>query len=54
MSPSPATAPAAPSLSGGLGAAGTYSFNLGGSFTVTSTTPTGAYSGVLTVSLDYN
>lgn len=48
------TAPASPSLSGGLGAAGTYSFTLGGSFTISSTTPTGSYSGVLTVSLDYN
>jgi hypothetical protein len=37
-----------------LGAAGTYSFALGGSFTISSTTPTGSYSGVLTVSLDYN
>jgi hypothetical protein len=48
------TAPNTPSLSGGLGAAGTYSFNVGGSFTITPTTPTGAYSGVLTVSVDYN
>ena len=48
------TAPAAPSLSGGLGAAGTYSFTIGGSFTLSGATPTGAYSGVLTVSLDYN
>lgn len=48
------TAPNSPSLSGGLGGAGTYSFTIGGSFTVTNTTPTGAYSGILTVSLDYN
>lgn len=48
------TAPASPSLSGGLGSAGTFSFTLGGSFTISSTTPTGPYSGVLTVSLDYN
>lgn len=43
-----------PSLSGALGAAGTYSFNVGGSFTLTPTTPIGAYSGALTVSVDYN
>jgi hypothetical protein len=48
------SAPPAPSLSGGMGGGGTYGLNLGGSFTVTSTTPTGAYSGVVTVSLDYN
>jgi hypothetical protein len=48
------TAPNSPSLSGGLGGAGTYSFTIGGSFTITNTTPTGAYSGTLTVSLDYN
>lgn len=43
-----------PRLSGGLGAAGSYSFNVGGSFQITPTTPTGAYSGILTVSVDYN
>jgi len=43
-----------PRLSGGPGAAGTYSFNVGGSFQITPTTPTGAYSGILTVSVDYN
>lgn len=43
-----------PRLSGALGAAGTYSFNVGGSFTITPTTPTGQYSGILTVSVDYN
>jgi hypothetical protein len=43
-----------PRLSGNLGAAGTYSFNVGGSFTITPTTPAGAYSGVITVSVDYN
>lgn len=48
------TAPNAPSLSGGLGAAGAYSFTIGGSFTITPTTSTGAYSGVLSVSIDYN
>ncbi|WP_293677256.1 DUF4402 domain-containing protein [uncultured Phenylobacterium sp.] len=48
------TAPNAPSLAGGLGSAGTYSFTVGGSFSLTNATPTGAYAGVLTVSLDYN
>lgn len=43
-----------PRLSGNLGAGGTYGFNVGGSFTITPTTPTGAYSGILTVSVDYN
>lgn len=44
----------APTLSGTLGSGGTYSFGVGGSLTVTSTTPTGFYSGVFTVSIDYN
>lgn len=48
------TAPNAPSLSGSLGAAGAYSFTVGGNFSITSATPTGAYAGVLIVSLDYN
>jgi hypothetical protein len=48
------TALPTPRLSGGLGAAGTYSFNVGGAFTITPTTPTGAYSGLLTISVDYN
>lgn len=48
------TGPTSPSLSGGLGAAGSYDFTIGGSFTITSATPTGAYSGILTVSIDYN
>lgn len=43
-----------PKLSGGLGSAGTYSFTVGGSFTVNSATPTGLYTGVLTVGIDYN
>lgn len=45
---------ATPRLSGALGAAGIYDFHVGGSFTITPTTPVGAYSGVLTVSVDYN
>ena len=48
------TAPSAPSLSGGLGAAGSYSFTVGGSFTISTTTPAGAYSGTLVVGVDYN
>jgi hypothetical protein len=48
------TAPNAPVLTGGLGQAGTYVFSVGGAFTLTPTTPTGAYSGVLTVTVDYN
>jgi hypothetical protein len=48
------TAPAAPVLTGGLGQAGSYAFSVGGSFTLSPTTPTGAYSGVLTVTVDYN
>jgi len=48
------TAPASPSLNSGLGSAGSYSFTVGGSFTITSATPTGAYAGVLLISVDYN
>jgi len=48
------TAATAPSLPGPPGSAGTYGFNIGGSFTITPTTPTGAYAGILTVSVDYN
>jgi hypothetical protein len=48
------TAVATPRLSGAVGAAGTYGFNIGGSVTLTPTTPSGAYSGVLTLSVDYN
>lgn len=44
----------APSLSGGLGAAGTHSFTMGGSFTLNPTTPVGSYSATLTVTVDYN
>ena len=43
-----------PRLSGALGAAGTYNFNVGGNFSITPATPVGVYSGVLTVSVDYN
>ncbi|MDZ4373522.1 MAG: DUF4402 domain-containing protein [Phenylobacterium sp.] len=47
-------APATPRLSGALGAPGTYSFNVGGVITIAPTTPIGAYSGVISVSVDYN
>lgn len=46
--------PNTPRLSGSLGTAGTHSFNVGGSFQITPTTPTGAYSGLLAVNVDYN
>lgn len=48
------TAAAMPTLSGAVGAAGAYSFQVGGSLTLSPTTPTGSYSGTLTVSVDYN
>lgn len=48
------TAPNAPSLTGTIGSAGSYNFTIGGDFAISSATPTGAYAGVLTVSLDYN
>ena len=48
------TAPATTTLPGALGAQGTFGFLVGGSFTLTPTTATGAYSGVLTVTTDYN
>ncbi|WP_430418714.1 DUF4402 domain-containing protein [Phenylobacterium sp.] len=47
-------AQATPRLSGNLGAAGTYDFAVGGNFSITPTTPVGSYSGILTVSVDYN
>lgn len=42
------------SITGSLGSAGAYTVMIGGAFTLSSTTPTGACSGMLTVSLDYN
>jgi hypothetical protein len=48
------TAAATPKLSGRLGGGGSYSFSVGGAFTITPSTPTGAYSGVLSISIDYN
>ena len=41
-------------LSGVLGGAGSMSFNVGGSFPITSTTAPGAYSGSISVSATYN
>jgi hypothetical protein len=46
--------PATPTLSGALGAAGTLTFGVGGSFVISPSTPTGAYTGTLMVSIDYN
>lgn len=43
-----------PTLSGGLGSQGTYSFAVGGSVTVSSSTTAGAYSGVFNVTAAYN
>jgi len=48
------TAPATRNLSGDLGATGSYSFTVGGSFAIDPSTPVGAYSAVLTVTVDYN
>ena len=41
-------------LSGATGATGTASLDIGGSFSVSSTTPTGDYAGTFTVSVAYN
>ena len=41
-------------LSGSLGADGSSSFGVGGSFDVSSTTATGSYSGTFTVTVQYN
>lgn len=48
------TLPASPTLSGSLGTGGTKSFNVGGSFPISAGMVVGTYSGVLTVTLDYN
>lgn len=42
------------SLSGALGSAGSFAFKVGGSFPITSATPTGAYSGTYNVVVNYN
>jgi hypothetical protein len=41
-------------LSNALGSTGTASLDIGGSFAISDTTPTGAYSGTFTVSVAYN
>ena len=41
-------------LSNALGTTGTASLDIGGSFAISDTTPTGAYSGTFTVSVAYN
>lgn len=41
-------------LSGALGSAGSFSFGIGGSTTVTSATPAGTYSGTFNVTVQYN
>ncbi|HEX8570682.1 MAG TPA: DUF4402 domain-containing protein [Caulobacteraceae bacterium] len=48
------TATASQTLSAALGSAGSYSFGVGGSFPLTNTTQTGAYSGSFSVTVQYN
>ncbi|PZQ64789.1 MAG: hypothetical protein DI570_03965 [Phenylobacterium zucineum] len=48
------TAPATRSLGGSSGSQASYSFTVGGSFTLSPTTPIGDYAGVLSVNVDYN
>jgi hypothetical protein len=48
------SAAGAPVLSGALGSPGSYSFGVGGSAPITSTTPDGSYSGSFTVTVAYN
>ncbi|MEW5687761.1 MAG: DUF4402 domain-containing protein [Pseudomonadota bacterium] len=48
------TAPDTRSLGGSAGSQASYSFTVGGSFALSPTTPVGDYSGVLSVSVDYN
>lgn len=40
-------------LTGSLNSTGSYTFNVGGSFNISNTTPTGAYSGSFNVTVDY-
>lgn len=47
-------ASASPVLTSSVGNAGSYSFQVGGSFPVTSTTPLGAYSGTYSITVQYN
>lgn len=48
------SAPGTQTLSSSLGSAGSYSFHVGGSFPMTSTTPLGSYSGTFAVIVQYN
>jgi len=48
------TATASQALSSALGSAGSYSFGVGGSLPITSTTTTGSYSGTFSVTVQYN
>jgi len=48
------TVAGAPILSAALGSAGSYAFGVGGSAPITSTTPTGDYTGAFTVTVAYN
>ncbi len=48
------TVAGAPVLSSVLGSAGSYAFGVGGSAPITSTTPTGDYTGAFTVTVAYN
>lgn len=48
------SASGSPTLAGTLGSGGAFGFTVGGRFDISNTTPIGAYSGVLTVSVDYN
>ena len=50
----PTTPSGSKTLSSALGSAGTLGFQMGGSFPISSTTTTGAYSGSYTVSVAYN
>jgi hypothetical protein len=46
--------PSSPTLSGALGSQGSFTLTVGASLPVTRSTPSGAYSGALVVSVDYN
>jgi hypothetical protein len=54
LSVTPLLSAATGSLSGSFGAAGTGTFTVGGSFPLSDTTASGAYSGSLVVTVDYN
>jgi spore coat protein U-like protein len=49
-----ASASGAQVLSGAIGAAGAFTLKLGGSLPVTSATPSGTYSGTVSVTVAYN